>query len=85
MMPAPDGDVLLGISQVMVPASQARLEVRMEPDDAEHAARLGAEAVLTVIFREGESDEKIVRLPVRFERGGQAVIKFNVSGKEVTQ
>jgi len=84
MMPAPDGDVLLGISQVMLPTNQARLEVRMEPDDAEHAARLGAQATLTVIFREGEDDEKIVRLPVRFERGGAAAIKFAIDGKEVT-
>ncbi|MBI5534402.1 MAG: AgmX/PglI C-terminal domain-containing protein [Deltaproteobacteria bacterium] len=83
MMPAPDGDALMGISQVMLPTQRAQIEVRMEPDEAEHAARLGAQAVLTVIFREGEDDEKIVRLPVEFVRGGPAAIKFAVADKEV--
>lgn len=83
-MPAPDGDVLLGMAQVMLPQPKAQLEVRMEPDDAEHAARLGAQAILTVIFREGEDDEKIVKVPVKFERGGTAAIKFSIDGKEVT-
>jgi tetratricopeptide (TPR) repeat protein len=83
MMPAPDGDVLMGISQVNLPAPKGRIEVRMEADDAEHAARLGAEAVLTVIFREGEDDEKIVRLPVQFARGGPSTLRFTVADKEV--
>ena len=83
MMPAPDGDSLMGISQVMLPGQQAQIEVRMEPDEAEHAARLGVQAVLTVIFREGEDDEKIVRLPVAFVRGGPVAIKFAVANKEV--
>jgi Ca-activated chloride channel family protein len=83
MMPAPDGDVLLGISQVMLPSQRAQVEVRMEPDDAAHAARLGAQAVLTVIFKEGEDDEKIVRLPVSFSLAGAASIKFTVADGQV--
>ena len=86
MMPATDGDVLLGISQVVLaPQQRTKLEVRMEPDEAEHAARLGTEAVLTIIFREGEDDEKIVRIPVKFTRGGPASLVFNVADGEVGQ
>ena len=83
MMPAPDGDILLGISQVMLPAQRMQVEVRMEPEDAAHAARLGAEATLTVVFHEGQDDEKIVRLPVHFARGGPPTIKFTVGDMEV--
>ena len=37
------------------------MEVRIEPDELEHAARLGAEATLTVVFDEGGEGEKIVK------------------------
>lgn len=86
MMPADDGDVLLGISQVLLaPKQRIQAEIRMEPDEAEHAARLGSEAVLTVIFREGEADEKVVRLPIKFTRGGPASIKYAIADGEVRQ
>jgi len=86
MMPAPEGDVTLGISQVIVPKRDgAALEVRMEERDAKHAARLGAEAVLTVIFDEGRDTEKVVRLPVTFIRGGPSTLRFTIEGTEVKQ
>ena len=86
MMPAPEGDVTLGISQVILPRRDtATLEVRMEKRDAEHAARLGAQAVLTVIFDEGTKSEKVVKLPVAFMQGGPATLRFTISGTEVQQ
>ena len=84
MMPAPEGDVTLGISQViMARRDGAMLEVRMEKRDAEHAARLGAQATLTVVFNEGRKDEKVVELPVAFTRGGPAALRFTIRGTEV--
>ncbi len=85
-MPAPEGDVALGISQVRLPkGKRSHIEVRVEPDEVERAARLGAEAILTVVFDELGKGEKIVKLPLRFERGGPAVLKLTVAGGEVTR
>jgi Ca-activated chloride channel family protein len=86
-MPAPDIDPLLGIAQVLIPASRrdAAVELRLEPDDAERAARLGAEAVLTVIFNEGTDHETIVRQPVRFPRPDATLRRFKLSGSAITE
>ncbi len=84
MMPAPEGDVTLGVSQVILPRRDgAALEVRLEKRDAEQAARLGAQAVLTVIFDEGKPSEKVVKLPIVFERGGPPTLRFRLEGTEV--
>jgi len=67
-MPASEGDVTLGIAAATVPVGgrEAFVEIRLEPDELEHAARLGAEAVLTAVFDEGGPEEKIVRTKVTF-------------------
>lgn len=84
MMPAPEGDVTLGIAQVMVPPrAGARVEVRIEPTEVAWAARLGAKAILTVVFDEGGDDEKILKLPVLFERDGRARLAFSLEGRGV--
>lgn len=83
-MPAPDGDITLGVSQALVPERpDSFVEVRLEPSDVAHAARLGATAELTVVFDELGKGEKIVRQKVRFERGGPATQRFTLAGKEV--
>jgi Ca-activated chloride channel family protein len=84
-MPAPDGDVLLGVSQATMPVARADgfLEVRLEKDDARHAARLGAKATLTVLFDEGTDDETIVRLPVAFAEGDKPTRRFTLAGRDV--
>jgi hypothetical protein len=68
LQPAARGDALLGIAAITF--SEGRndvfVEVRLEPDDAEVAARLGAEATLTVVYGEGQDDERVVRRAVRF-------------------
>ena len=85
-MPAPEGDITLGIAQVMLPEREGReVEVRLDPDAVEHAARLGAEATLTVIFDEAGEGEKIVRRAVRFARGDAAVKRFAIRAGDVRE
>jgi Ca-activated chloride channel family protein len=69
-MPAADGDAGLGLAQALVPTTQADgfVEVRLAPEDADRAARLGASAVLTAITSEGEDGERIEKLPVAFAK-----------------
>jgi tetratricopeptide (TPR) repeat protein len=84
MMPAPDSDVTLGIAQANLPLRDDSLvEVRLEPSDLAHVVRLGAVATLTVVFDELGTAEKIVKLQVRFERGGAATQRFSLAGKDV--
>jgi Ca-activated chloride channel family protein len=88
LMPAPDADVTLGIAAATVPVrDSALLEVRLEADEVEHAARLGAEAVLTAVFDEGGQGERIVKTRVVFPAKGPAARRFSLAGgavKEVT-
>ncbi|HLM72717.1 MAG TPA: hypothetical protein VK459_08495, partial [Polyangiaceae bacterium] len=85
-MPALEGDVTLGIGQVMMPTrADAFVEVRLEPDEVEHAARLGAAATLTVVFDEAGEGEKIVKRQVVFARGGRAVQRFAVANGELRE
>ncbi|MEO7330136.1 MAG: hypothetical protein ABI193_16295, partial [Minicystis sp.] len=66
-LPAPDGDMALGIAQVVLPKREGTfIEVRIAPDELEHTARLGATAVLTAIFDEGGEGETIVTTKVAF-------------------
>ncbi len=83
-MPAPDGDITLGVAQAVVPErADSFVEVRLEPGDVAHAARLGATAELTVVFDELGKNEKIVRKRIKFVRGGSPTQRFTLSGKEV--
>lgn len=85
-MPAPEGDVTLGIAAATVPEREgAFVEVRLEADEVEHAARLGAKAALTVVFDEGGAGEKIVRLPVSFARGGPPTRRFALASRDVQE
>jgi len=66
-MPAVDSFPLYGVAEAVLPASpDPVIELRLDPDDAARAARLGASAVVTAIVSEGTADEKIVRLDVGF-------------------
>ena len=83
-MPAPDGDITLGVMQAFVPErSDAFVEIRIEPGDVAHASRLGATAELTVVFDELGKGEKIVRKRIKFERGGPPTQRFTLVGQEV--
>jgi Ca-activated chloride channel family protein len=83
-LPAREGDVTLGIAQATIPPRDGLvLEVRIPADEVEHTARLGATAVLTVMFADGEEGERAVKLPVAFARGGPAVKRLVLAGGEV--
>ena len=78
-MPAPEGDVTLGIAAVVLPARDGVIvEVRLSPDEVEHAARLGAKATLTASFSEDGEPGQVVKLPVGFASGDAAVKRFSV-------
>jgi Ca-activated chloride channel family protein len=83
-LPAPDGDVTLGVAQAIVPERpDSFVEVRLEPADVARAARLGANAELTVVFDELGKSEKIVRRRVTFQPGAPPVQRFTWVGQEV--
>lgn len=85
MMPASEGDVTLGLTQaMMVDRSGATIEIRVEPSELEHAARLGAKATLTVVYGEGKDTEIIDRREVSFAKDAP-VQRFGVSGAKVEQ
>jgi tetratricopeptide (TPR) repeat protein len=85
-MPASEGDVSLGIAQVRLPKRPgAKIEIRLEPDAVAHAARLGAGAVLTVVFDELGKQERVIKLPIRFERTGPPTISFAIDDGQVTR
>jgi hypothetical protein len=70
--------------QALVPERpDAFVEVRLEPGDVAHAARLGAAADLTVVFDELGKQEKIVRKRVVFLRGGPPTQRFTIVNQEV--
>lgn len=67
LMPAADNLPLLGIAEAYVPMSpEPRIEVRLDEQDAQVAARLGLTAELFVIEREGEDAEIVHRVTVGF-------------------
>jgi Ca-activated chloride channel family protein len=83
-MPSTDGFPLYGVSEAVLPASPAPgIELRLDPEDAARAARLGAGAVVTALVAEGTVDERIVRLDVGFAdaaRGPLAQVKVVLRG-----
>lgn len=83
-MPAREGDVTLGIGQVVMGVKEGRyVEVRLEADERAHAERLGATAVLTVVFEKGEGMPKVVRMVVGFGPGVPLVQRFRLNGEGV--
>ncbi len=85
-LPAPEGDVTLGLAQAFLPKSAAHVvELRLQPKDARHAARLGATLMLTAVFDELGAKERIVVVPVKFEPGGDNILRFRIADGEVTR
>jgi Ca-activated chloride channel family protein len=83
-MPAAEGDALLGVAQVKVPdRAGSFVEVRLEPDEVERMARLGAVAHLTAVFDELGEHERIVDTVVRFQRGGPSSQRFFLQNSEL--
>jgi hypothetical protein len=85
LLPAPEGDPLLGLAALTFPASRrdVAIEVRLEPDDADVAARLDAAAELTVVYDEGTDDEHVLRVPIHL-RPAQTSRRFRVAPEGLT-
>jgi len=82
-MPAPDGDASLGIALAVVPArDDIAVEVRLDKSELEHAARLGAEAVLTVMFAD---TTRAARIPLTFTKAGPTKRRFAIRGGAVDE
>lgn len=83
-MPAPEGDVTLGIAQVMLPDRPGGIvEVRLDPEDLDRARRLGAKAILTVVFGENRDGEVIVRREISFGAKDGSTKRFHVESGRV--
>ena len=73
MMPTPDNFPLFGVAEASLPTSSTpTIELRLDPEDAARAARLGVTAVVTAIVNEGLPGERIARLEVGFGGAGAA-------------
>jgi hypothetical protein len=65
-MPAPDNFPLFGVAEARIPAGATKVELRMDPEEAARAARLGISATVTVISGEGGKTPKIARTQATF-------------------
>jgi hypothetical protein len=65
-MPVQDNFPLYGVAEAVLPAATARVELRLDPEDAARAARLGAKAVVTALVAEGTPAERLVETDVTF-------------------
>jgi tetratricopeptide (TPR) repeat protein len=65
-MPSPDNFPTFGVAEAKMTTVPVNVELRLEPSDAERAARLGLKAVVTVISGEGTPAEKVARQEVGF-------------------
>lgn len=63
-----DNHGLLGVAQGYAARDAPEFELRLDPRDAERAARLRLRATLTAIANEGKNDEKIASVEVAFDK-----------------
>jgi tetratricopeptide (TPR) repeat protein len=79
-MPAPDNFSLFGAAEASLAESPAPvIELRLEPEDAARAARLGARATVTALVAEGTPAERLTRLEVGFGRVGAAEERVRIT------
>jgi Ca-activated chloride channel family protein len=68
---------LFGVAEASS-ARDSNLEIRLDREDAERAARLGAEATLTAIMNEGAAEQSVSHMNVKFGSAGQAVERIAI-------
>jgi Ca-activated chloride channel family protein len=89
MMPSADNLPLLGVAEAQVsPSPGPEIEIRLDPEDAAHAARLGLTAQLLVMVNEGEDNEVILTRSLRFQKTDDEPpdrIRFKLHGKLLTE
>lgn len=56
----------LGVAEQYAAKDEPRVELRLDPEDVERSARLGAEVVLTAILADGTAEPRTARLRVHF-------------------
>ena len=79
-MPASENFPLFGVAEATVPGSPGQaFELRLDPEDAARAARLGAKATVTALVGEGTPDERIARLDVGFGTSGHVSDRVKVT------
>jgi Ca-activated chloride channel family protein len=79
MMPATDNFPLFGVAEGAVPSSPPpAIELRLDPEDAARAARLGVTVVVTALVDEGTPNERIDRRDVSFVGTGAPLEKVRV-------
>jgi hypothetical protein len=81
LMPAADNFPFYGIAEGVLPLASASIELRLDPDEAARAARLGATVVVTALVAEGTPTERIAHLEVGFadaKRGAIADLKVRL-------
>jgi hypothetical protein len=89
MMPSADNLPLLGVAEAQVsPSPGPEIEIRLDPEDAAHAARLGLTAQLLVMVNEGEDNEVILTRSLRFQKTDDEPpdrIRFKLAGNVLTE
>ena len=81
-MPAQDNFPLYGLAEAVLPAASPEIELRLDPEDAARAARLGARAIVTALVDEGTPAERIVHIDVGFgdpQHGAVADVKVRLA------
>ena len=65
-MPAQDNFPFYGLAEAVLPLASPVIELRLDPEEAAHAARLGATVVVTALVSEGTPTERIAHIEVGF-------------------
>jgi len=81
-MPTQDNFPLYGLAETVLPAGSPEIELRLDPEDAARAARLGARAIVTALVGEGTPEERIVHIDLGFgdaQHGAVADVKVRLS------
>lgn len=65
-MPAPGNYPLFGVAEARIPKGDLKVELRTDPEEAAHAARLGLTATVTLLDGDGTSAGALRRIQVPF-------------------
>lgn len=81
-MPSPDNFPTHGVAEAKLTAAPVTVELRLEPEDAARAARLGLFADVTVVIGSGTSAEKILRSKVTFGTTSRPVPRSSITFRD---
>jgi tetratricopeptide (TPR) repeat protein len=81
-MPSPDNFPTQGVAEAKLTAAPVTVELRLEPEDAARAARLGLAADVTVVVGSGTPAEKILRSKVQFGTSSQPIARSAITFRD---